>query len=126
MSTINPLPNISLATPAALAPTTSAPTRQPDAAGTSAVRPERPAAPAAGTVRRPVASPVPAGARTLSAEPPTGVDPQLWSVLTTEERAHFAKLSAMGPLTYGRSAMAFRVADAPPPATRGARLDVRA
>ena len=36
-------------------------------------------------------------------EPPPGTDPALWSVLSGEERAFFAKAGAMGPLTYGRA-----------------------
>lgn len=125
MSTINPLPNISLATPAALSPATPSPTRAPDNAG-AGVRPERATIAPTAAPRRPAVAPAAAPAnRALSAEPPVGVDPQLWSVLTSDERAHFSKLSAMGPLTYGRGASAFSVADAPPPAVRGARLDVR-
>ena len=54
-------------------------------------------------------------------EAPAGTDPELWSVLTADERAFFAKAGAMGPLTYGRMA-----STAPtPPVARGVRLDVR-
>ncbi|MDX2185067.1 MAG: hypothetical protein SFW08_13910 [Gemmatimonadaceae bacterium] len=74
---------------------------------------------------RPAAPPAPASSRALGAEPPAGVDPQLWSVLTTDERAHFAKLAQMGPLTYGRNVSAFSASTPTPPAARGARLDVR-
>jgi hypothetical protein len=133
MSTINPLPNISLATPSALVPNAGA-TRVADgaagAAGAAGARIERPTTPAPAAPARPLRpamAPAPAaGGRALAADAPAGVDPQLWSVLTTEERTHFAKLSAMGPLTYGRGLSAFSVADAPPPAVRGARLDIRA
>jgi hypothetical protein len=59
----------------------------------------------------------------VPAEPPPGTDPELWSVLTTEERQFFAKSSALGPLTYGRIKAATQPA---PPAARGVRLDVRA
>jgi hypothetical protein len=38
----------------------------------------------------------------LSVEAPAGTDPELWSVLTADERSFFAKASALGPLTYGR------------------------
>lgn len=71
----------------------------------------RPNAPAAGT-----ATPAPA------LEAPPGTDPELWKVLSTEERAYFARLGAMGPLTYGR------MMDAPAaaPSMRGGRLDVKA
>ncbi|MDF1504966.1 hypothetical protein, partial [Roseisolibacter sp. H3M3-2] len=67
----------------------------------------------------------------LPAEPPAGTDPALWSVLTGEERAYFAKAAAMGPLTYSRiSAGVNAVRGTPQPALQGAaigaRLDVRA
>lgn len=57
----------------------------------------------------------------LPAAAPTGTDPELWSVLTSEERTFFARLGSMGPLTYGR------VMQAPnaPPTIRGGRLDVK-
>lgn len=60
---------------------------------------------------------------TVPAEPPAGTDPALWSVLTSEERAFFAKSASLGPLTYGRIKDAIMPA---PPAARGIRLDVRA
>jgi hypothetical protein len=65
----------------------------------------------------------PAGA-TASVQPPAGTDPELWSVLTQDERAYFARLGAMGPLTYGRVLSG----QLPPaaPAARGVRLDVKA
>jgi hypothetical protein len=57
----------------------------------------------------------------LPAQPPTGTDPELWAVLTGEERTFFAKLGAMGPLTYSR------VMTTPnaPPTVRGGRLDIK-
>ena len=57
----------------------------------------------------------------LPAQPPAGTDPELWAVLTGEERSFFAKLGAMGPLTYSR------VMTTPnaPPTVRGGRLDVK-
>ncbi len=59
----------------------------------------------------------------VPAEAPPGTDQALWSVLTSEERAFFAKTASLGPLTYGRiKASAQPVAPAP----RGVRLDVRA
>jgi hypothetical protein len=60
----------------------------------------------------------------LSVEAPAGTDPELWSVLTADERSFFAKASALGPLTYGRISAA--AAQPAPPAARGGRLDVRA
>ena len=59
----------------------------------------------------------------LSAEAPAGTDPELWKVLSSTERSFFAKVGAMGPLTYGRV-----INDASRPATpamRGGRLDIR-
>jgi hypothetical protein len=59
----------------------------------------------------------------VPAEAPAGTDPALWSVLSSDERAFFAKSGAMGPLTYGR---ALRDMNAPQmPASRGGRLDVK-
>lgn len=81
-------------------------------------RPERaqPAAPA-----KPAAAAVaPSGASDV----PAGSDPKLWAVLTSEEKAFFARQSQMGPVTYGPSAQRVQsvaMADAP----RGLRLDVR-
>ncbi|MHB0948497.1 MAG: hypothetical protein ACYC3Q_05000 [Gemmatimonadaceae bacterium] len=57
----------------------------------------------------------------LAAEAPTGTDPELWAVLSSDERRMFAQLGTMGPLSYGKysgtTAGAFRA--------RGGRLDVR-
>ncbi|MBX6363359.1 MAG: hypothetical protein IRZ00_05780 [Gemmatimonadetes bacterium] len=62
----------------------------------------------------------PSAASAVPAEAPAGTDPELWSVLTTEERAFFAKFHAAGPLTYGpRTASPAEQAIA-----RGRRLDV--
>jgi len=69
-------------------------------------------------------SPRPAAARGASTplplDPPAGTDPELWSVLTSEERAFFAKADALSSLTYGRVGAG---ATAALPA-RGGRLDV--
>ncbi len=56
----------------------------------------------------------------LSADAPSGTDPMLWSVLTSEERAFFARAHALGGVTYGPGA-ATRAAGVP----RGGRVDVR-
>lgn len=61
----------------------------------------------------------------LPAEAPAGIDAELWSVLTPDERGFYAKAGAMGPLTYGRSTATVAQAAAPV-ALRGGRLDVRA
>lgn len=55
--------------------------------------------------------------------PPPGTDPTLWNVLNTEERAYFARVGAMGPLTYGRVLTGQMTA--PTPDMRGGRLDMK-
>ncbi len=68
-----------------------------------------------------------AGARAAqvsSADAPEGVDQQLWSVLTKDERSFFVKAGAMGPLTYGRFSAA--QGSTPAPMLRGGRLDIKA
>jgi len=84
------------------------------------------AAPANAAALKPQQS-LAAPANALPAEAPAGTDPALWSVLTSEERAFFAKAAASGPLTYGRVAAGLNnsLAQAAP-AVRGGRLDVRA
>lgn len=59
-----------------------------------------------------------------SPKAPDGVDQELWSVLTRDERAHFIKAGAMGPLTYGRTPSVQERPSAP--IMRGGRLDIRA
>jgi hypothetical protein len=101
-------------------------------------RPQQPANPSAPDSRidqrrGPGTVPAPAPAHTPNATPPAGAavptqappgtDPELWSVLSAEERVFFAKLGAMGPLTYGR--VLSQAQQAPVPAARGGRLDVK-
>jgi hypothetical protein len=59
----------------------------------------------------------------LPSEPPPGTDPALWSILSGEERAFFAKAGATGPLTYGRAFNDMKAAQLP--ANRGGRLDIK-
>lgn len=59
-----------------------------------------------------------------STQAPDGVDQELWSVLSKEERSFFVKAGAMGPLTYGRFSNAQAPAQAP--LVRGGRLDIKA
>lgn len=59
----------------------------------------------------------------LPSEPPPGTDPALWSILSGEERAFFAKAGATGPLTYGRAFSDMKAAQLP--ANRGGRLDIK-
>jgi hypothetical protein len=76
--------------------------------------------------RNPAATPAPVGAegtQSVPVEPPPGTDPALWSVLSGEERAFFAKAGAMGPLTYGRAFSEMKSAQLP--IARGGRLDVK-
>lgn len=55
----------------------------------------------------------------LPAEAPPGTDPELWSVLTTEERAYYARIQALGPLTYHPARASGEVVG------RGGRIDLR-
>jgi|SRR5690625_2166434 len=57
----------------------------------------------------------------LPVEAPPGTDPELWSVLTTEERAYYARAQSLGPLTYGRS----EVVSAHESIGLGGRLDLK-
>ncbi len=93
-----------------------APTARPDHATRAGVPANAPA-PA-------TRAPAQAANAGVSVAPPPGTDPELWTVLTPDERAYFARLGAMGPLTYGRV-----LSGQPPamaPAARGVRLDVKA
>ena len=65
----------------------------------------------------------PAAAAAVPTQAPAGTDPALWSVLSADERVFFAKLGAMGPLTYGR--VLSQAQQASVPAARGGRLDVK-
>ena len=62
-------------------------------------------------------------AQTLPVEPPAGTDPELWSVLSAEERTFFARVGSMGPLTNGHLLSSAR---SDQPVMRGGRLDVKA
>jgi hypothetical protein len=115
--------------------------RPPTTANVGGVQPNRPQQPAnpsapdsridqrrgPGGVQAPAPAPSPNAAQPASAPVPTqappGTDPELWSVLSAEERVFFAKLGAMGPLTYGR--VLSQAQQPPAPAARGGRLDVK-
>ena len=58
--------------------------------------------------------------KTLIQKAPPGTDPKLWSVLTAEERAFFARARSMGQITYGPGTR-----NSQPGVPRGGRLDVR-
>src|SRR4051812_22890506 len=88
--------------------------------------------PAASPHRLPVQPPAtqpqtPANAKAaqqaVPADPPSGTDPALWSILSSEERSFFAKAGAMGPLPYGRAMREMQAAQLP--ASRGGRLEVK-
>ncbi len=86
-----------------------------DSAGSSGAAPSRVATggvSAAGVAAR--------GAHSMPVEAPEGTDPQLWSVLTTEERSFFARARTLGPVTYGP-----RTGRLPAGGPRGTRIDVR-
>ncbi len=81
----------------------------------------------AGRLQRPAAQPSTAdaprrAAEAVPAEPPAGTDPELWSVLSTEERAFFARARALGPLTYAPGRPTDGQAAAP---VRGGRVDLK-
>ena len=57
---------------------------------------------------------------TSSLRAPKGTDPELWKVLTADERAFFAREDAMGPLSYGH-----RITAGPTIPARGGRLNLR-
>ena len=102
------------------------------AGGTIGTRPGVARPTAAPIVARPATVPLSGAQATLPSEAPAGTDPELWGVLTTQERAFFAKSSASGPLTYGRVAAGVQAlqgntaaANAFGASARGARLDVR-
>ena len=80
-------------------------------------------APIATPVAKPAATNVAKATPSVPAEPPEGTDPALWSVLSSEERAFFAKAGATGPLTYGKALREMNGAQLP--ANRGGRLDVK-
>lgn len=55
----------------------------------------------------------------LPARPPAGTDPEVWALLTDDERAFFEAPGVTGPVTYARNAMDAALA------ALGAQLDVR-
>ena len=101
-------------------------------------RPQQPANPSAPETRidqrrAPTSVPAPRTPSSPNAAPPStaavptqapaGTDPELWNVLSADERVFFAKLGAMGPLTYGR--VLSQAQQSAVPAARGGRLDVK-
>jgi len=115
--------------------------RPPAAANVGGVQPNRTQSPAtpsspdnridqrrgSSTVQHTTGTTAPNGATapgtSVPTQAPPGTDPELWSVLSAEERVFFAKLGAMGPLTYGR--VLSQAQQAPAPGARGGRLDVK-
>jgi hypothetical protein len=78
---------------------------------TGEARESTPSAPAARAVR---------STETVPAEAPPGTDPALWNVLSSDERAFFARARSMGGVTYGPGTRS-RAAGVPV----GGRIDVR-
>ena len=104
--------------------------RPPTAANVGGVQtkpPQQPAnqSPASVPALRPAQAPNAAApsAAAVPSQAPAGTDPELWNVLSSEERVFFAKLGAMGPLTYGRVLSQAQQPSAP--SARGGRLDVK-
>ena len=64
----------------------------------------------------------PAPEQRASAPPPEGVQPELWQVLSDDERAFLVEQLSLGPLTYSPN----RKASADPQLPTGQRLDVKA
>ena len=64
--------------------------------------------------------PKPPGSIGVAAMAPPGTDPELWAMLTAEERHFFEQAQSIGPVTYGPNASA-----ADPAMPRGARIDLR-
>jgi hypothetical protein len=82
------------------------------------------AIPAAGVGRPQAPNAAQAPGQPVPVQAPPGTDPELWSVLSADERAFFAKVGAMGPLTYGR--MMTGQQPATPPMAVGGRIDFKA
>lgn len=99
-------------------------TRSPYGLDTGAVGAPRPTFPTRtqpAAVEAPAQPVAPASTAEASAlRPPKGTDPELWKVLTADERAFFAREDAMGPLSYGH-----RIASTPSLPARGGRLNLR-
>lgn len=81
-----------------------------------------------GAGARPAAAPAQgewSPATLVTATAPEGTDPHLWSILTGEERAFFARTVTSGPLTYSKVMMPDRAAAPGRPSIRGGRVDIR-
>lgn len=57
----------------------------------------------------------------LPEQAPDRVDADVWSHLNSEEKDYFARVEALGPVTYGRGAQTVSAGGA----QRGAHLDIR-
>lgn len=97
--------------------------QRPDAAGTAATQAQRAPAPVAATPKPAAAAATPAA---VTAQAPQGTDPELWSVLTSDERAFFSRVVTSGPLTYSKMAAAAANRPTAMPSIRGGRIDIRA
>ena len=99
---------------------------RPDTRGTSANDGTVPAHTRASTAA-PLAARADVRARNgeLPLTAPAGTDPELWSILTSEERAFFSRTSTAGPLTYSKVMRAKSPAPVATHAARGGRVDIR-
>ena len=80
------------------------------------VEPDRP-------TRDVAAPPVPADQVAAPADIAAGVDPELWEILSADERVFYLRSAATGPLTYGPGTPSQA---SPSPGSRfGGRIDVR-
>ena len=79
----------------------------------------------AAAVAMPRQAPLQPTQTSMTAQAPAGTDPALWSILTGEERAFFAKSNSSGPLTYGKMMPPSRSVTSAAPISIGRRIDVR-
>jgi len=66
-------------------------------------------------------APEPRATGELPPEAPPGTDPELWSVLTADEKRYFARAQTLGPVTYSPGTLGLAEIGL----QRGGRLDVK-
>jgi hypothetical protein len=100
------------------APETSSAPQQSEGAGRAREQQAQP--PRVGSEAALTVAPPSPGHASAAGSAPEGVDAELWSLLTTEERGHFARFAAMGGVTYGPGA-----GSPSRPLASGHRLDLK-